>query len=257
MNVVELNRFYHYSKRVACKEYKIMWKEVFYKGEKLDYFINEDGIIKNKNGKEMKLKKNTRSGYLECGLYHDKKYVYPTIHRLVAQTFIPNPNNYPVVNHKDGNKMNNSVSNLEWCTYSENSIHAWKNSLKNSDSIDKAVEQYTMNGDFIKRYKSSAEATRETGFSHIHCAARGTRKSAGGFIWKFVNPNLEIKDTGREKPVVQYNLQDGTTKIYKSISEAARQTGFLRESINACCNGKTKITHKFYTFKFLQEEIVQ
>ena len=103
-----------------------MWKEVFYKGEKLDYFINEDGIIKNKNGKEMKLKKNTRSGYLECGLYHDKKYVYPTIHRLVAQTFIPNPNNYNTVHHIDHDKTNNAWYNLEWCDFTTNLLYEKK-----------------------------------------------------------------------------------------------------------------------------------
>ena len=56
----------------------------------------------------------------------DRKAVTRTIHRLVASTFIPNPNNLPTVNHKDGNKENNNISNLEWCTCKENTIHGWR-----------------------------------------------------------------------------------------------------------------------------------
>ena len=52
------------------------------------------------------------------------------VHRVIAETFIPNPNNLPCVNHKDGNKLNNSVDNLEWCTHSENTIHAYQTGLE-------------------------------------------------------------------------------------------------------------------------------
>ena len=65
---------------------------------------------------------NTRpNGYLKANLYKDGKMKNVTIHRLVAEAFIPNPNNYPVINHKDENKANNYVENLEWCTYKYNS----------------------------------------------------------------------------------------------------------------------------------------
>lgn len=63
-------------------------------------------------------------GYLCIKLRKDKKTITVRVHRIIAKTFIPNPNNYPCVNHKDGNKMNNSIENLEWCTYAQNTQHA-------------------------------------------------------------------------------------------------------------------------------------
>lgn len=98
-----------------------MWKEI--KGFE-NYLVNENGEIKSK--KKNKLLKPTKKshGYCEVTLYQDGKPHYKRVHRLVAQTFIENPHNYPVVNHIDGDKTNNHVSNLEWCTVSENTYHA-------------------------------------------------------------------------------------------------------------------------------------
>ena len=95
--------------RIAKKEYRNnrIVKEKILKGSK-----NEDGYFKiHISNKER----------------HINKVVF--IHRLVAQTFIPNPNNLPQVNHKDGNKLNNNINNLEWCTNLYNQRHAWKNGL--------------------------------------------------------------------------------------------------------------------------------
>jgi hypothetical protein len=72
---------------------------------------------------------NKKSGYVFVGLRKDNKTYNLYVHRLVAETFIPNPNNYPTVNHKDGNKQNNSVENLEWCSYSDNNQHAYDTGL--------------------------------------------------------------------------------------------------------------------------------
>ena len=70
------------------------------------------------------------SGYLRIGLYKDSKVKYDAIHRIVAVAFVPNPENKPCVNHKDGNKLNNHYLNLEWCTHSENTQHMLKTGLK-------------------------------------------------------------------------------------------------------------------------------
>jgi hypothetical protein len=92
----------------------------FYK----NYHITEEGDLYNTNtGK--KLKYNKVRGYARYTLYHKGRNHWQA-HRLVSTVYLPNPENKPCVNHKDGNKLNNHVSNLEWCTYSENELHSYK-----------------------------------------------------------------------------------------------------------------------------------
>lgn len=96
---------------------------------------SNDKIVKNRSGfrkvKGKTLKpKIDKYGYFRIGLTKDGNQKYYFVHRLVAETFIPNINNYPIINHKDGNKKNNYINNLEWCTQSENVKHAYNTGLK-------------------------------------------------------------------------------------------------------------------------------
>lgn len=94
------------------------------------YFAREDGeIISKKNGSEIILKGGVVSGYRSYSLMSDRKVKQMAGHRIIAETFIDNKENKPQVNHKDGNKKNNAVSNLEWVTGSENLKHAVKAGL--------------------------------------------------------------------------------------------------------------------------------
>lgn len=226
-----------------------MYKDIIYKGIKTNYQVDEFGNVKSLFSNKILKPNLKRTGYYGYCLYINKKKITILAHHLVAEAFIDNPNNYTVINHIDGNKLNNSVKNLEWCSYSDNAKHAWNTGLNNSDSIDKSVIQYTMNGKFIKEYKSCAEAVRETGIKHVHCAAKGARKSAGGYIWRF-KYNQPIKDTGNKKPVIQYDLYNNKIAQYDSISDAAKETGIIRKGINDCCNGKLQ-TSGGYIWKFL------
>jgi hypothetical protein len=97
-----------------------------------DYAVNEVGeVFSLKYGKVKKLKLGkTKDGYLHIGLWcNDKPKIYK-VHRLITEAFIPNPDNKPRVNHLDGDKTNNKVENLEWCTVSENTLHSYRTGLQ-------------------------------------------------------------------------------------------------------------------------------
>lgn len=136
------------------------------------------------------------SGYYTVTLSKEGKRRKFSVHRLVATTFIKAHNDKPCVNHKDGNKLNNEVSNLEWSTYSENNKHAYDSNLKvgywtgkfgKKHHNSKAVCQYSVQGIFIKEFGSIMEARRETGVNDtsISRCCRNKQKTAGNYIWKY------------------------------------------------------------------------
>lgn len=150
------------------------------------------------------LKVKVCKGYEMVNLSDGGKVKTVTVHRIVAQAFIPNPQNFPCINHKDENKLNNFVwvnpdgtvdpekSNLEWCTikYNVNYGTGLKKSLKNrkGKTAEKPVLQFTKEGEFIERYDSVMEAERKTGVGNwqIRDVLKGKHKTTGGYIWKSV-----------------------------------------------------------------------
>lgn len=101
---------------------------MFYRGMTWDYWVSSNGDIRNAEGRILRQRYNN-SDYDVIDLYMDKRKYTILVHRIVAETFIPNPLNKPTVNHIDGYKNNNCVENLEWATYKENQHHAIKNGL--------------------------------------------------------------------------------------------------------------------------------
>ena len=158
----------------------------------LDRYVinNKNGGERFINGKLMKLTKvkgreESDTKYLVVNLRSYGSNKVSLVHRLVAEAFIPNPNNMPEINHKDGNKENNFVDNLEWCTYSENNQHAIDTKLRKPRGIP--VLQYDINGILVNEYKSATDAARMTKFgrgSICHCLT-GRRESYMGFVWKY------------------------------------------------------------------------
>lgn len=143
-----------------------------------------NGSLRFYRGRILKPFKNTQ-GYLQVGLWKNGKVKYFTVHRLVAEAFLPNTDNLPEVNHKDENPQNNFVSNLEWCnrTYNVNYGTAIQRSSKKRSKL---ILQYTLDGQFVREWESTSECGRN-GFNQGAVAAccRGELKKYKDFIWKY------------------------------------------------------------------------
>ena len=145
--------------------------------------------------KKLKTTSNNNN-YKQVILYSDGASKPHLVHRLIAQTFIPKMNKYYEVNHKDENKANNRVENLEWCDRKYNNNYGAKNDkmlktrrINGSKTAEKAVLQYTKEMEFIRGFLSQTEASNITHIrqSSISNCCNGRSKTAGGFCWTFKN----------------------------------------------------------------------
>lgn len=145
-------------------------------------------------GKILKPHLDGKGNYLSIILHKNKSTFHKQIHRIVAEEFIPNPHNYPCVNHKDEVKTNNNAMNLEWCTYSYNATYGsarYKNVIsrtKNkSKNAERAVLMMDKNNNVLREFRSGYEAQRHTNISRvgIRKCCIGEYRQAGGYIWKY------------------------------------------------------------------------
>jgi hypothetical protein len=219
-----------------------------------------------RSGKVLKpLKK--RNGYYHICLRNNGKPKFFVIHRLVALAFIPNPNKLPCVNHKDEDKANNVVSNLEWCTQKYNSNYGTRNERLREYSINnvmRPVVQYDMEGKVIDTFESLSDAANKTGIPSVDISGvcNGRRKTTHGYVFKFLNhdtpkrkmskgynnPFIRHAETLRKK-IVQYDLSGQIVDTFDSITEACNKTGISSWCIHGTLSGKRPHTHG-YVFKF-------
>lgn len=179
--------------------------------------------------------------------------------RLVAEAFIPNPDNLPQVNHKDENPLNNHVDNLEWCTAKYNCNYG----TRTQRIVEKQrmnVLQYTLRGEFVKGYSSINEVARElkVDAGHISDVCNGKRRWAYGFFWRYADESLyedarkkiiEKIEQSKErrkinmskslgKRVRQYTMEGDFIKEYISSRCASDETGIKRPYISMAATGK-------------------
>ena len=159
-----------------------IWKNVTIDGKIFDkYFVSNLGRFKNSKGVIMQNYKPHHTGYIYLRVDKEKY----ALHRLVAFAFIENPENKPVVNHIDGNKTNNCVNNLEWCTIKENNQHNHNVGL--IKVYVRKVGQCNLNEELVKEYNSIVEAIKTTGIKSIKEVLYNKQKTAGGFLWKYLD----------------------------------------------------------------------
>lgn len=192
------------------------------------------------------------SGYLCVRLSKENHKKNFTVHRLVAESFVPNPCNYPQINHKDENKTNNTVCNLEWCTASYNGSYGTLGQRK-EDKFGHRVCMYNDRGVFIKTFKSARGAGRELGISHSDILDCCKRKAflAGGYAWRFLKDTKEanidaVKYKTAPRKVCQYDENMNLIATYSSIHKAAQTIGANAENIGACCRGLSSTSNGFY-----------
>lgn len=159
----------------------------------LDRYVQCADSVRHYKGRLMKQDKK-KNGYLQVNLKRQAVNKQFLIHRLVAVAFLPNPDGLATVNHKDENKENNSVDNLEWCSQSYNNhfgkgyrtrcVNAKNGAIR---SQAKAVLQYSIDGVFIAEYFSAMEAGRANGVRQggISECCNGKQKTAYGYIWRY------------------------------------------------------------------------
>lgn len=163
----------------------IEWKKI-----NDDYLISSSGKVYSlKTKKVLSLNKvGKHRSYYKIDLYSNSERKPKLVHRLVAETFIPNPNNLPEVNHKDGNGLNDNVENLEWCDRKYNNEYSnLQEELTNKKK--KKVYQYTLDGELVKIWDSTRECSRN-GFSQSSvssCCLGKQIKPYKGYKWSF-NP---------------------------------------------------------------------
>lgn len=167
------------------------WKTTLFQG----YEVSDTGLVrsvgKNKHEKVLKPSINHK-GYEVVYLSDPQKSTYKTtvlVHRLVAQTYLLNPESKPQVNHKDGNKRNNNVNNLEWSTNLENHTHKLENNLVPESHTPKRVGKFTLDGQLIETFDSIYTAGKSIGKNQyaVSRVVNGLRKSCSGYVWRYVN----------------------------------------------------------------------
>ena len=160
-----------------------IWKPI--SGYEGLYEVSNLGRVKGLKRNRILKPHNTNRYYQVClcknGIQTDK-----LIHRLVAEAFIPNPDNLPEVNHKDENKLNNAVSNLEWLSQADNLAYGTRIERIRS-ARSKAVQSFNAEGVLVSKYASINEAAEKTGLAPINISrcCRGIYKRSGGYVWRY------------------------------------------------------------------------
>lgn len=240
-----------------------IWKDIIgYEGM---YQVSNLGRIKSKeriafrgDGTPLHLKESimtpTCNTYLYARLRKDGKYKCLGVHRLVCQAFHPNPNNYPCVNHKDNNPLNNTSDNLEWCTHSYNNNYGTHSERLSDTMVEKygvAIDVYSKYGVYIKSYCSIRDAVRD-GFDRnsISQCCRGVLNSHKGLVFKYKGEPFSYKNRRGNVCVDKYNADGILVASYLTIADAALSNNIKKDRLLYMKDNKIESPIDGYTYKF-------
>lgn len=224
------------------------WRPI--KGYEGLYEASNMGRVKSLHfGKEIILKQSEwSSGYMKANLSKDGTTNLKLVHRLVAIAFIKNPNNYEFVNHKDGNKKNNAVDNLEWCTRKQNTHHAIKTGLMRPLISPKPIMAYK-DDKLVGVFRSIGECAEKLNcnIGNIGSVPHGRRKTHHGFTFKLVNS--DDLDYGHFSDLATKVVAIKDTQAIKAKSgyELAKKLGVSNTALDYASKEGTKV--KGYTIK--------
>lgn len=238
-----------------------IWRPV--KGFEL-YEVSDQGRMRNvKTGRVFTGTKDA-FGYIHVRLIHGDEFKLRKLHRLVAEAFIDNPDNKPIVDHINNDKSDNRAVNLRWCTYSENQRYFIDSGKYTPGSKVRKIAQYDMKGKLVATYGNTFEASAATGIQHftIYPAAKGMLKTAGGYMWRFFEDTPEneisVRTDQRLRPVIKQSGDsqerfESVMSAAKSIKESLGAQGTLASismTIRSAAKGKIKSA---YGFKWIFE----
>ena len=184
---------------------ELEWREV---KEYSNYEVNQFGEIRHKTRRKVLKPRSNNGGYQYVNFKINGKNTNFAVHRIVANAFIPNPKGYTEINHKDYDRTNNCVDNLEWVDSSQNKQHAYLKD-ENKSSRGKAVIQRSKDGTYIKTFETISKAAKEMNCSiaAISNCCLGRTKTSQGFLWSFVEgsttkyerkPSSSVRDSSKE-----------------------------------------------------------
>lgn len=253
-----------------------IWKPVVEEGFEDSYEVSNfgrirsvDRIVESKRG-PLRYKGKliatplNDDGYQIFNFCKARKKKHAKVHQVVARAFIPNPNNLPEVNHKDENKANNHVSNLEWCTREYNMNYGTgmermrnhPNQKKRHEESKTPIVGVKIDDESTIRFESISEADR-IGFKrrNLWSALNGHDASHKGYVWCYedeYNPTKakELLNRVKVKKVAHIDDDGNIIKVFENTKEASKSIGVDPSQISRVCNGKSKHT-KGYKLKYV------
>jgi len=225
-----------------------------------DYLVTEDGEVWSAKYGNLRIRKVQKSkiGYDTINLKQNGVSKTFSVHRLVAMAWFENKDNLPVVNHKNGEKTDNKVVNLEYVTHRDNAIHSLevlgnKTILSRShEKIKRPVVQATLDGTFIARFASMTAASEATGVDDgsMSLVCQNKRISSGGYLWAYEDqfePGKPIRKRQLKNRIDQYTLDGEYIQSFDMIKDACEYLGkpLAASGISKVCRGLNETCHGY------------